>query len=70
MIFTLAYMCACRLDFNSIGSEGAIALATSLGSLTSLKRLSYVASGIVWQAAGSWETFCSLDHCVVWCFVS
>ncbi len=38
---------AYRLRSNSIGPVGATALATSLGSLTSLQSLSYVVSGVV-----------------------
>ncbi len=44
-------VCMCvdayRLDDNSIGPAGAAALASSLGSLTSLRSLSYVVSGVV-----------------------
>ncbi len=45
------WLCVCtcvdayRLRNNSIGPDGAAALATSLGSLTSLQSLSYVVSG-------------------------
>ncbi len=47
------WLCVCmcvdayRLRNNSIGPVGATALATSLGSLTSLQSLSYVVSGVV-----------------------